>query len=305
MSRTIEAIVPPDRTEALLGRLKQIDGVVGLSLSRNASIRPPGDIVTIQATNTVSPAIFNLLTEFDLARSGLIRTSQNSSLISSQNDVALHRESSETIWEEMLNLLREQSNVTVNFLVMLFCSGALAATGFWTNTLFLVLAGQVLGPHFEPLARIPFGVVVRRWQLSLNGIIAAIVGFFSVALGAAIAVGFLQVVQPRPGLDLNTQTVAQYFSSLSGSSILAASIAAIAGSVIIAAQQLVLLTGVYLGLNLVPSMSLVGMAIASGKWHLAQSSFINWLANAGLVLGWCAVVFSLKQVFWHRRQALN
>lgn len=111
MPRTIEVTVESNRTEELLSRLKQLKGVVGLRLHRNASIVPPGDVVTIQATNDASPRIFDLLVEFEIPDRGLIRTNQDGSLIVAQHETELHHEASETIWEEMINLLREQSNV--------------------------------------------------------------------------------------------------------------------------------------------------------------------------------------------------
>lgn len=191
MARTVDLTVPVEKTEVLLNALKNIDGIVGITLHRNVSLEPPGDVLQIQVTNDTTRAVFNTLADLKVTEGGSISTSQLDSLISPPHQDAIDRESSETVWEEMLYLLLDQSNLTPNFLLLMMCSGAMAAVGFWTNTLYIVLAGQLLGP-FEPLFRIPFGLITGRPVLARRGLIASIAGFAMLALGGAIPTGSLR-----------------------------------------------------------------------------------------------------------------
>lgn len=304
MARTVEVTVPIEKTEKLLDAIKGIDGVVGLTLQRNVSLNPPGDVMSLQVTNEATRDVFKTLENFKITEGGSIATSQLDSLISSPHQNAIDRESSETVWEEMLYLLLDQSNLALNFLLLMMCSGAMAAVGFWTNTLYIVLAGQVLGPHFEPLFRIPFGLITGRPIAAWRGVLACICGFAMMALGAAVSLLVLRAIDPKSGI-LESRSWVQYFASMTHSSALLVAIAAGAGAFIILSQRPVLLTGVYLGLNLVPSMSLVGVGLVSGDLLLVKQAFISWVINAALVILVGALILGLKQAFEFRRRALG
>ncbi|MCA1671597.1 MAG: hypothetical protein LC799_05150, partial [Actinobacteria bacterium] len=48
---TIEIRVPTETTEGVLAELEALEGVVALSVLPGASIKPPGDVVTVHALN--------------------------------------------------------------------------------------------------------------------------------------------------------------------------------------------------------------------------------------------------------------
>ena len=51
MHTGIEVIVPSSRTDELIGNLQQMDDVISLSVVREASIKPPGDVFTVHVLN--------------------------------------------------------------------------------------------------------------------------------------------------------------------------------------------------------------------------------------------------------------
>jgi hypothetical protein len=53
MPRTIEVSVSPEKVDAILRRVQGVEGVVGIARQRGASLRPPGDILSIQARTTM------------------------------------------------------------------------------------------------------------------------------------------------------------------------------------------------------------------------------------------------------------
>ncbi|GAA3970581.1 hypothetical protein [Hymenobacter antarcticus] len=51
MHRTLEITVPPAATDALCQQLTVLDEVIGLTLARAASQKPPGDVLTVHVLN--------------------------------------------------------------------------------------------------------------------------------------------------------------------------------------------------------------------------------------------------------------
>ena len=51
MHRTIEITVPPAHTDTLVHELEQLEHVINLSVVRGASIKPPGDVLTVHVLN--------------------------------------------------------------------------------------------------------------------------------------------------------------------------------------------------------------------------------------------------------------
>ncbi len=305
MPRVIEVAVSPQKTDALIEQLRDLDGVVGLGLQRGASLDPQGDVVTIHATNDGTRNVLDLLVEMRVTEGGSIQTSQPRSLISPQYQNGIDRESNETIWEEMAFLLRLDTNLAANYLLLMALSGGVAAVGLWTNTLHIVIGAMVIAPGFEPLLRIPFGLVAGPRVLASRGLTSTLAGYGSLAVGAAITLLVLRLVDPGTSTDLETRSWVRYWSSVTGSGVVLSLIAGAAGAVVVTAQRSVLTAGVMIALALIPSMSIVAMAAVTGDFPLAGRGLMRWAVEAGSVLVAGALVLGLKQLLVHRRAALS
>ena len=51
MSRSIQVSVAPEKTDRIVDEPHRTDGIIGISLQRGASLKPPGDVLTVQVTN--------------------------------------------------------------------------------------------------------------------------------------------------------------------------------------------------------------------------------------------------------------
>ena len=60
MHRTIEITVPPTYTDALTEELEQLEHVITVSVLRGASIKPPGDVVTVHVLNRGADQVMSL-----------------------------------------------------------------------------------------------------------------------------------------------------------------------------------------------------------------------------------------------------
>jgi uncharacterized hydrophobic protein (TIGR00271 family) len=305
MPRTIEVSLSHEKTDTLIKHMRGVDGVVGLAVQRNASLDPPGDVLTIRTTNDATRTVLNVLTDLEVLDGGSILTSEPRSLISPNYQNGIERESNETIWDEMAFLLRRDTNLAANYLLLMALAGAVAAVGLWTNTLHIVVGAMVIAPGFEPLLRIPFGLIGGPNVLASRGVISTVAGYLLLVVGAALTVLMLRMVDPTASIDLTTRSWVQYWSQVTGTGVVLALIAGAAGAVVVTAQRSVLSAGVMIALALIPSMTIVGMALITGNPALASQGLIRWSVEAGAVLVASTVVLGFKHLLLHRRRAIS
>ena len=241
----------------------------------------------------------------DLADEDSVTTSEPRSVISPKHRQSLDAEGNETIWEEMAFMLRRNTNPEPNYLTLMTLAGAAAAVGLWTETLFIVVAAMILAPAFEALTRIPFGLIGGPHRLAWRGIQSAAFGYLLMAAGAAAVFFLVRVIEPGAAPDLASLPLVQRWSTLNASGVVLALLGGAAGATIIAGQRPVLSTGVQIALALIPSMSIVGMALAAGDLSLAGQGFVRWGIEVALVVAASALMFALKQFAVQRRRALT
>lgn len=298
MSRTIQVSLPQGKTKLLLDELSNSSGVVGISLLRGASLKPSGDLLMINATNEGLKEVLTILAKQDVGRNGSVLTSEPQSLVSPSSQDQIDQETNEASWPEIAALLRRETNLSSNYLIAMFLSGVIAAAGLWTDTVHIVVGAMVIAPGFEPIIRVPFGVLSReRWSWR-QGLSSTAAGYAALIFGAAMALLLLSSLGSSEA-SLEDRHWVQYWSSVKASSVLIALAAGAAGAAIIAAQRSVLSAGVMIALALIPSASIVGMALASGNLGLAGSGASRWLVDALCVVLGGGLVLSLKRCFQH------
>ena len=67
MHITIEITVPPTYTDTLTEELEQLEHMIAVSVLRGASIKPPGDVVTVHVLNRGADQVMSFA---DAARKG-------------------------------------------------------------------------------------------------------------------------------------------------------------------------------------------------------------------------------------------
>lgn len=300
MPRTIEVSAAPGKIDELLQRIEPIEGVVSLARQEGASLRPPGDVLTIQTTTDAARAVFGILAELKVADAGSINTSSPLSILTQSNQKELDQETNETVWDEMAFMLRGDTNTSPNYLISMLLAGAAAAGGLWSDTLHLVVGAMLIAPAFEPLARIPFGFIVRSPELMTRGLLSVAGGYFMLALGAMLSTALLALWDPETAREFANQEWVQYWSSFTFPGIFVSTVGAIAGAIVIGGQRSVLTTGVMVTLALIPSLALAGMGLITADFALASKAFMRWVIDVLLVLAMSGAVFWLKRHFLHR-----
>jgi uncharacterized membrane protein len=182
-------------------------------------------------------------------------------------------------------------------------AGATAAAGLWSDTLHLVVGAMVIAPAFEPLVRIPLGMIIGSQDVSGRGAISAAVGYCTLLLGGAIGTLLLRMVDPGGATSLSENVWVGYWTTITAPGLLASIFAGAAGAIVVTGQRSVLTTGVMIALALVPSMALVGMGLVVGDTTMMGHAFFRWVIDVGIVLVLSALVLGVKQSMLHRARA--
>ena len=102
----IEIIVDPSHTDELSDSLQGLEEVISLSVVRAASIKPPGDVLTVHALNR---GVDDVLRMADAARKHghvSVSTAELTSIIDPEQERKVANDIDEALWEEVETDLR-------------------------------------------------------------------------------------------------------------------------------------------------------------------------------------------------------
>jgi|GEM_PF-5905244 len=61
MPRTVSITLSPEKTDALVAEVVKINGLIGLRVQRNISLKPPGDVLSLEIKNSAISDLMMLL----------------------------------------------------------------------------------------------------------------------------------------------------------------------------------------------------------------------------------------------------
>lgn len=306
MPQSVQITVPSAQSQGLIGQIQRIEGVTGLRLIRDASLKPPGDVIGVEVTVRSLHDLMRLLDEQGVGReSGTsVVTSSPSSVVSSSAVEQITNDRAELTWEEMEVTMGRESNMTANGVATMCVSGAVATFGIATGAVHLVIGAMVIAPGFEPLTRIAMGLVSgsQAWR---RGLRHATIAYAALLLSAMLTAVLLRVTGYE-ALDagssyLTANALVSYWTTITFPSVAASAAAAVAGAILVAAGRAVLTGGVMIALALIPSMTVLGMAVVAGNWTLAAAGGTRWLIDVTCVLLLSLLVLGWKRKSIHRR----
>lgn len=310
MPKIVEITIPPGQTDQIVSEIQQIEELIGLRLHKGVSVQPPGDVVTVEVSNRHHPQLLHILDRHDIgsASGNAVTTSMPLSIVSATANQTIVKDSSDSSWEEMELMIARQSNMTINGMLLMGVSGFVAACSVATGSLHGVIGAMLIAPGFEPLVRIPLGLVSGCRDSLRRGLVDSAQAYAVVILAAMLATVFLLLLGEHPfsgdSAYLPKEALVAYWTTLTATSILVSAAAAIAGAVLIATNRSVLTTGVMIALALVPSIAIAGMAMVAGDLALAGKGLLRWIVDVALVIVVSMLVFAWKQTHLHKRRML-
>ena len=224
---------------------------------------------------------------------------------------AIDNDVDEALWEELETGLRHQGQVTANFLALMALGGLIAGAGLLAidephlQTMAAV-AAAVIAPGFEPLAKMPLGIVLRRREVLWRGLVSTLVGYGVLIAAAALVYGLLRALGAVPGLDALVESASVHaITEPSWPDLVISACGATAGVVIQSAFRRSVIAGALIAMRLIDAAALIGIALVVGRFDLMGHGLQRLGLDLLFVVVAGLVVFSLKQVAVHRRSPLR
>lgn len=309
MHRTIEISLSASGTDALLHQLEAQEEVIGLSVNRGASLKPPGDVVTVHVLNRGADAVFEAV---DGAQRGgaqvSLATSELASLVDPEHVHAIEGDVDEGQWEEMEAGLRHHGRITANFLLLMFLGGAVASIVLVESPVQQTIgfiAAAMISPGFEPLAKVPLGLMIGKPRLVRRGLLSALAGYAVLILGAALMFGVLRALNISSPELLTHNPEVHSLSHPDARSVAYSILGGLTGMTVVAAYRRSVLAGPLVLLAIIPAAALIGAGAAAGSWAHVQRGIERLLLDIAIIWITGALIIAWKRTLVHQRKPLT
>ncbi|GAB3334877.1 hypothetical protein GCM10027299_43420 [Larkinella ripae] len=307
MQRTFTISLTPAYTDSLIQQLQSLDEVITLTLHRGGSVKPPGDVLTVHVLNTGADEVLRRVEHVCPIGHYAIATAELASLIDPKHHERIRLDVDEAIWEEMETGLRYQGRLTGNFLSLMALGGGISAVGLVSEpgpqTLAFV-AASIVAPGFEPLVKVPLGLILKNYQAALFGLRSSLIGYGFVGLGAVLTFLILQGLGVTNADEFLKNPEMEAIANPTGKNITVSLGGTLAGCIIVAAYRRSVIAGALIAMVVITAMAMVGVSLACGRLDLAWSGLQRVGIDVGLIFLAGILVFEAKQWLMRRRQPL-
>ena len=304
MHTEIEVIVPSSHTDELIQDLQQMEEVISLSVVREASIKPPGDVLTVHALNRGADEVLRLADSARTHGQVSVSTAELTSMIDPEHERKVANDVDEALWEEVETDLRHQGKLTTNYLGLMALGGAVAATGFAAESssqAISFVAASIIAPGFEPLAAIPIGLALRRWSVVGRGLQSMVGGYLALILSAGLVFLALRVSGVVVVEEFTINTEVRNLAEPGLREILLSAFGALAGMVMLLSRRHYLIPGALVALLVIEASALIGVALAAGEPGLMLEGAKRFGLDILLIVVGGVPIVLLKQALVHRR----
>lgn len=307
MHRTLEITVPSKFSDTLSQRLLTQESVIGLTLSRGTSLKPPGDTLTVHVLNRGADEVLEHVSAIIPKDKISVVTAQADSFIAPDKVETIVNEKDEALWEEIESGLRHQARITLNYLVLMGLGGIIAAIGLVSEPVPQAVAfvgAAIIAPGFDPAATVSMALVLRRWPVLGRSLLSALAGYAVLIVLAGLTLYTLVATGAIPIEDLLHNPEVHRIGKPGLPELLLSAAGAIAGVLMLAAGRRDFIAGPLVVLAIIPAAALIGMGLVVGRFELALQGLERFGADMGFIIGLGLLVFWLNQRFVHKRAPL-
>ncbi len=292
----LRVITPVELREPVLNILDREPGVTHIVLHPGAAVEPAGDEITADVAREAANQVVDRLKSLDLQHCGAITMDPVDTVLSARayhaEDEAEGEPADAVIWDELVSRTREESTLTVTYLMFLCIACLIAAVGVITDSTVTVVGAMVVGPEFGPLAALAVALVRRRMHLARRAALALLIGF--PAAMAVTAVGTL-AVEAIGWVDLTSTSElseVDFIFQVGPFSFVVALLAGAAGMLSLVSSKSAALVGVFISVTTVPAAGFAVVAATVGDWDVAAQSAAQLAVNligitmAGVLVLW-------------------
>lgn len=307
MHRSITIVCPPEAATTLLARLEANEHVLSIAHYPGSGIRPKGDVIAVHTLNRGADDVMEAASAACEQGEYSISTEESASFNHPDRHEEVVNDYDEGQWEEMETSLRHQGRIGVNFIALCAAGGALAAVGLLgqgTEQALLLVAASIVAPVYEPVAGIALGITLRDGSVVRRASLSTLVGYVVLALGAGLALLLLKTTGAAQLNEFLGNPELGRLAHPEGRDVLVGGVAALAGSVMVAAFRRSVMAGPLVALANVTAAAGLGMALAIGRLDRAGDMLVRLLLDLVLIVLIGAVVFVVKRRTVHRRDPI-
>ena len=302
----IRITVPDHLCEAVKATLFQQEFAVNLATYPNASLSPPGDVMTCDIPREAASRLLEELSAAGLATQGSIAVESIDTVLSTASADAEKRApgfgSDAVVWEEVTARTSEDATLSGSFLVFMIVATLISGVAVILDSSILVVGAMVVGPEFGPLAGLSVALVQRKVQQAIQSITALVVGFpVGIAL-VMIGTWLLNQMGRLPNeLDSAHRPFTGFIAKPDEFTIIVALLAGVVGMLSLTSAKSGPLIGVLVSVTTIPAAGNLGVAMAIGQWDDAFGSAVQLLVNILCLVIGSATTLVVQQELQRRR----
>jgi hypothetical protein len=290
----------------LAAELEPLASIVRISLDPDASLKPRGGVLDVQALNRSADEVLRQI-HADAQRGKIVvEISESTSVVDVSRQELIDRDYDEMLWEEMEQNLRNQARLSGNALVLMALGGIIvaAATGAPQSLqIIAIVAASIIAPGFDGIAGVSLGIVLVRWGVAGRALVASLTAYSINVIAAGTTFAILRAAGAA-GAGLHGRGVMELLLLGPPMTVISAA-SAIAGALMIVSLRDIYVVGPLMSLVLIPSASFLGGAIFTGEWAIAAQALRRLGLDVAFVLFAAAAMFWVKQRTIHKRRPLD
>lgn len=168
--------------------------------------------------------------------------------------------------------LREESKFNASFMVLLTLSSIIATFGLFINSSSVIIGAMLLAPLMQPIVSLSMGVLRQDVDLEVTAFQTIVLGVMTVLVTSAFISWFIPIEK------LTSEMSGRLYPTILD---LFVAIASGAAAAYAKSNEKVLgsLAGVAIAVALVPPVTVAGIGIGWGSWHIFSSAFLLFMTN--------------------------
>jgi uncharacterized hydrophobic protein (TIGR00271 family) len=291
----LRLIVPPDLADDVLADLEASSGAVHIVEYASAADRPGGRLVSCEVVREAANDLVEALQRKGVHHAGAITLEQLETVVS---DAAAHAEENTPgasgdalVWEELEVRARDESALTVSFLIFMAIAATIAAIGILLDSAILVIGAMVVGPDYGPLAALCVNLVRGRWHRALIAARTMTIGVMVAAASAFVMTVALRVSSVVPDEYVSDRTLTSFISRPDILAGVVAVLAGVVGMLSLTEARSGALIGVLVSVTTIPAIGNVGAAAAYGEWVEVAGALVQLSVNVtSLIAAGCVTL---------------
>ena len=270
--------------------------MANIVLHQASALEPTGDEITADIARESADTVIGELKELGVQECGAITLAVLDTVLSTRawraEDEAEGEPADAVIWDELVGRTREESTLTVTFVMFLCIACLIAAVGVVTDSPVTIVGAMVVGPEFGPLAGLAVALVHRRLHIARRAALALLIGFPIAMVVTAVFTLFIEAIGWVTLESTSELNEVDFIFQVGPFSFVVALLAGAAGMLSLVSSKSAALVGVFISVTTVPAAGFAVVAATVGDWAVAAQSAAQLAVNlvgitvAGVIVLW-------------------